>query len=382
MATKKPIKVNLSKVQSITRRRPPEPLLPGRNVRAQSIKDFAAEVAKRRDDQARPGNTLLKPDEVAGEYLLERGLMTTLGGVARPITYDDLKHFQRNVSALRKDASKRKLLGGIRAKQAIDRSWSADVARAQREIPMANPAAYRAVTETGGQSTTLVVTFMTSAGPESDRTHHTCNVQFLDFGAMVASPAKADVMAAELAKSRLKFECSCGRFKYWLRYLCTQLEVCYGRTENAFPKIRNPSLGGMACKHLLRVMQTIRSSGAFKAYAARTIQKFRDDISHVAGVERIADQREFERQRKADSYARRRVESAEMRKARLQRQPGYAKQQAKAKEKAAAKEKARLQRDRAKAIAGVERSAKELLRLGVINQQQYDQMLATAKGST
>jgi hypothetical protein len=376
MATRKPIKK-----RPLLRKRSPDVLLPGRNARVQSRERFAAEVAKRRSDQENPANTLLSPDEVAGEYYLDRGLMTTLGGAIRPITYDDLKQFQYNVAQVRRDAAKRKMLGGIRAKQVIDKSWSDDRKRAQAQIHLANPTHYKAMTEGGGQSTSLVVHFITNSGPESEYTHHNVNVQFLDFGAIVASPAPAKKMAKQMTEGRLKFECSCNRFKFWLRYLNTQLETVYGRTEAHFPKIRNPTLGGIACKHALRVMQTIQSSPTFNTYAANVIQKFRDDIGHTAHVERIADQRKFETERRKEDSRKRRIQSTEEKRLRRQSQPAYARQQARERARAVEKEKARITKSASAARVAIERNARELLKLGAINQTQFDQMMEAAKGS-
>lgn len=359
----------------------PDVLLPGRNVRAQSREAFAAEVAKRRADQENPLNTLLMPDEVAGDYIITRGLMTTLGGQARPLTYDDLKQFQYNVENLRKAAKKAKMLGGITAKQVIDKSWDADRQRAHTEIRMANPTHYKAVTEGGGQGTSLMVGFMTNAGPDSDYTHHNVNVQFLDFGAVVASPTKADKIVDQLVKGRLKFECNCPRFKYFFRYVCTQAEIVAGRQEMGFPKIRNPGVTGVSCKHGLRVMQTIMGSPTFKRYAANVIQKFRDDIGHTEHAERIADQREFEARRQKESYRQRRVQSSEAKAAQRKAQPSYKRMLEKMKDRANAKERARLEKNKTAARAGIERHARELLKLGAINQQQFDQMMAAAKGT-
>lgn len=359
----------------------PDVLLPGRNVRAQSREAFAAEVAKRRSDQQNPLNTLLSPDEVAGDYLISRGLMTTLDGKIRPLTQDDLKQFSYNVQMLRKGAKKSKMLGGITAKQVIDKSWDGDRKRAQDQIRLANPTHYRAVTEGGGQATSLMVGFMTNAGPDSDFTHHNVNVQFLDFGAVVASPAHADKIVTQLVKGRLKFECNCPRFKYFFRYVCTQAEIVAGRQESAFPKIRNPGVTGISCKHGLRVMQTIMSSPTFKRYAANLIQKFRDDIGHTEYAERIADQRKFELERQRESSRQRRVQSSQEKKAKRRAQPAYQRMLEKAKERAAAKERERLEKNKTAARAGVERHARELLNLGAINQQQFDQMMAAARGT-
>lgn len=370
-----------------TGKKAPEVLLPGRTVRAQSREAFAAEVAKRRRDQENPANTLLSPDEVAGDYVLERGLMTTLRSgsredprALRPITYDDLREFQHNVANLRKGAAKAKLLGGIKAKQVIDKSWHDDRKRAQAQIHLANPTHYKAVTEGGGQGTSLMVHFMTNAGPDSEFTHHNVNVQFLDFGAVVASPMHADKAAKLLVGGRLKFECNCARFKYFFRYVCTQAEVVAGRQENGFPKIRNPGLTGIACKHALRVMQTIMASPTFLRYSANVIQRFRDDIGHTENVERIADQRKFEAARRKEDSRRRRILSTDEKRIKRMGQAGYERQREKERQRAAEKEKAKLAKNKNAAIAAIERNARELLRLGAINQTQFDQMMTAAKG--
>lgn len=387
MATRKRPVVVKRRPPPRTGKKAPEVLLPGRTVRAQSREAFAAEIAKRRRDQENPANTLLNPDEVAGDYMLERGLMTTLRSgsrenprAMRPITYDDLKEFQHNVAALRKTAAKAKMLGGIKAKQVIDKSWSEDRQRAHAQIHLANPTHYKAVTEGGGQGTSLLVHFMTNSGPDSEFSHHNVNVQFLDFGAVVASPMHADKAAKLLVGGRLKFECNCPKFKYFFRYLCTQVEVVSGRQETGFPKIRNPGLTGIACKHLLRVMQTIMSSPTFLRYSANVIQRFRDDIGHTENVERIADQRKFEAARLKEGYRRRRILSSEEKRIKRMGQAGYERQREKERQRAAEKEKAKLAKNRNAAIATIERNARELLRLGAINQTQFDQMMTAAKG--
>lgn len=389
MATRRPITVK--RRPTVKPRQPkkaPEVLQPGRLVRAQSRQAFAAEVAKRRKDQENPANTLLMPDEVAGDYILERGLMTTLRvgprdspKSVRPITIEDLKQFQFNVQQLRRAASKAKLLGGIKAKQVIDKSWDDDRRRAQAQIKLANPTHYKAVTEGGGQATSLMVHFMTNAGPDSEFTHHNVNVQFMDFGAVVASPMHADKAADLFVKGRLKFECNCPRFKYFFRYVCTQAEIVAGRQELGFPKIRNPGLTGVACKHALRVMQTIASSPTFRRYAANLIQRFRDDIGHTEYVEKIADQRKFEEKRRREDSRQRRVQSSEEKRLQRKARPGYQRMQLAAKARAAEKERARMEKNRAQARAGIERHARELLKLGAITQQQFDQMMAAAGGS-
>lgn len=325
----------------MAKKRVPEVLLPGRNVRKQSREAFAAEVKRRREDQARANNTLLSVGELEGNYLLDRGLETTLSGQKRAITLEDLQVFRGSVEALKKNAARSKMQGGITAKQVIDKSWPIDRERAQDQIYMANPTHYEAVTEGGGQGTALMVHFTTNAGPESEFDRHNVNVVFLDFGAAVASPVPAEKMASVLLKGRLKFECNCGRFKYWFRYVCTLIGVVAGRTETAFPKIRNPGISGISCKHGLRVMQTIHASPTLKRYMAKVIQKFRDDFEHTQQAERIEDQRAFESSREAESWNQRTIRSSDEKRTQRQAQPSYQRRQAEAKLKRDAQERAK-----------------------------------------
>lgn len=355
----------------------PEILLPGRNARAQSRREFAAEIAKRRADQADPNNTLLSPDEVAGNYILERGLFTSLGGVPRPLTLDDLRVFAGNVRDLKMKAAKAKMRGGIRAKQVIDKSWPADRERAHKDIKTAHPTHYQAITEGGGQGTSLMVHFVTNAGPDSKYSHHNVNVQFLDFGAAVASPVEPAKIVKELTGGRLKFECSCPRFKYFFRYVCTQAEIVAGRAELAFPKITNPRLTGISCKHGLRVMQMVDSSPTFRAYMVKVIKKFREDIEHVEGVERADDLREFMTKQRKENWRQRAVRTTEQKRA--ARGPA-ARQRDREREKAIRKERQAMERNRKQAVATIERNARQLLAIGAISQQQFDQMMQAARG--
>lgn len=301
----------------------PDNLLSGRVARAVGLREFAAEVKRRANDQKDPNNTLLSPDELGGDYVLSRALYTTDGGKPRMITHDDLRNFSARTKELKKAAKKGGFSGGIKAKQVIDRSWQDDRDRANSQIHMASPVAYRAVTEGGGQGSALLVQFMVSASRTSAFTHHNVNVQFLRLGEEVGSPDKAIKAAKRLTSGALKFECSCPRFKYFFRYIASQAGYVCGRVENAFPKITNPRITGVACKHALRVMQVIDRSAAFQGYIAKAIQKFRDDIEHTEQTERIADQRELEAKIKRESHARRNIKTTEEKRTQREGQPSY-----------------------------------------------------------
>jgi hypothetical protein len=65
---------------------------------------------------------------------------------------------------------------------------------------------------------------------------------------------------SQAVKDRVSFACDCGRHQYWYRYLATIGN--YGINppkETSSPKIRNPNLTGVACKHVLHVINKLQS---------------------------------------------------------------------------------------------------------------------------
>ena len=77
----------------------------------------------------------------------------------------------------------------------------------------------------------------------------------------IADSTKSPLEAARAAlKGNISIECPCGRHQYWYRYLATLGRYEIAPTENAFPKIRNPSLRGCCCKHVLKVIQVLTSN--------------------------------------------------------------------------------------------------------------------------
>ncbi len=81
-----------------------------------------------------------------------------------------------------------------------------------------------------------------------------------------------------IKEGQIAFDCDCGRHRYWYRYLATIGKYNYGINETRYPTTRNPNLTGLACKHVLRVMNHITSAN-FKDYLKREAIK---DIKDVA----------------------------------------------------------------------------------------------------
>ena len=224
--------------------------------------------------------TILNPNEVSGEYDLGRFLVTSLGGEIRQITLEDLRHFQHHVRRV-----KGQFKGGIRAQAVIDLSNSADRERANQEIHHA------LLNSIQGQD----LHFLTNAGPNSQKTRHNVKVRLLDFGAVVAaSPNDPKKLGKLAATGSLQFDCDCERHRYWYRYIASIGRYALGRTETGFPKIRNPELSGVACKHVLRTMHVLLKDAVTHSKIANAILAARE----------VLDARQLKRER---------VSSAELR---------------------------------------------------------------------
>lgn len=238
----------------------------------------AEDAAQRRAAGESPKSVILNAKDVQGEYDAHRMLMTTMGGKVRPLTHDDLAQFRHNVRI-----AQGRYKGGIRARQVLDLSLPDDRARANAEIRTAVPvAAY------GSK-----VRFMTNAGPNSDVSHHHVIVDFLSY-ASAASGARGDgkKSAAWMRKEPLRIECDCGRWRYWFRYIATIGKFNAGRDETGYPKVRNPNLHGVACKHILRVMAEVESSPSIQNFLARLIDKARAQDNNRVSVQMSQEEAE------------------------------------------------------------------------------------------
>jgi hypothetical protein len=220
---------------------------------------LAQELASRRQ-----ATTILHPTEVGGRLSPARMLTTTLGGQVRPITPADLKAFRASIAALGARAHV-----GLTAQEALGLSTAVDVERAKREIRYALPARLQA-----GR-----VQFVTNSGPASKVARHFVNLEFVEFAAAVARPGTPAQAALALTKQgRLRFECSCEHFRFFLRFVATAGGWVEGRPEHGMPKLTNPTLDGACCKHLVRVMTSVQFSAGLRQRVAQMIESARAHI--------------------------------------------------------------------------------------------------------
>lgn len=322
---------------------------------AKSLLARAATEAKARaaaDVESREqAPTILSPSDVQGEYDGARLLLTTLGGRVRPITDKDLRVFQQNATTLG-----RRFKGGITPQGIIDQSREVDRQRARTEIRIAVPSGNK-----GG-----VMKVVTNAGPNSDVSRHFLTIELVNFAAAVASPKTPAQMADYLTRSQVKFDCDCGRHTYWYRYVATIGKFNAGRAETGYPKIRNPKLTGVACKHVLRAMAGLRQ-GQMKSYVSRMIEQARKQI----GASRARPV--------TDAEARRIAEEQMAQKARIRTR---AQQRGSPESKLKVAAKRAIENLTAGSVARGNKARsniRSLLKLGVITQRQADAMLSRIK---
>lgn len=246
-----------------------------------------ADKLEREAAEKHPQSIILTKREVQGEWDASRVLMTTIGGAPRPITTNDLAQFRHNMRMAQKNFNG----DGITARQVIDLASSkpmpgagpgpdTDIDRARKQITMAVPVS----------AFNNEVRFITNAGPGSEVNRHHVLVRFNAFALaankLMASTAKErkdpKQTANWLRKQKLAFDCSCQRHRYWFRYISTIGNFNAGRKELGFPKVRNPNLKGVACKHVLRVMSEVESSTSVLNFLSRHMEKLRDSQDNTA----------------------------------------------------------------------------------------------------
>lgn len=278
-------------------------------------------------------STILTRKEVQGETLAGRNLRTTLGGTMRPLTAADLAAFRANIGTA---IAAVQSVGGITAQQVLNlakgrplnyngidgirTSVHSDVDKARRQITSAI-----LVSAVGGD-----LRFITPSGGESRATRHIVLVRLHEWRNALAAVAQATdknesiyrTAADAMRKGKLSFECDCERHRYYFRYLATIGGFNVGRDETGYPKIRNPDLKGVACKHVIRVMTELLHSPAvlrflikhLKAYDGENMredtrtQMSQKDADKVREVKNPRAIRNSEEQARADARNQRKTE--------------------------------------------------------------------------
>lgn len=226
-------------------------------------------TAQRKQAGESPESIILSRNDLDGHYDASRMIQTTLGGVRRNITNEDLAAFKANIKT-----AQTRFKGGITAKQVIDFSTQATRDRSSKQIHMVVPS----------RGTNRLIRFITNAGPDSKDSRHFVNVEFMGLNPAAVSEMIPRKAVNWLRKQPIKFECDCGAFTFWYRYIASIGNYNTGRNETGFPKVRNPNLEGVACKHALRVMSEIERGGVVQMFLQKLIIEMRASDTGTAQV--------------------------------------------------------------------------------------------------
>ena len=100
------------------------------------------------------------------------------------------------------------------------------------------------------------------ASQASKHDNHQVQIRLEQFDELMAMPPDRDYLqAAKFAcKGRMSLDCSCADYQYRYRYLATMGNYqIKPPSEFAFPKKTNPTLRGLACKHILLAVNKLQS---------------------------------------------------------------------------------------------------------------------------
>ncbi|HBM2815642.1 TPA: phage tail protein [Enterobacter hormaechei subsp. xiangfangensis] len=189
-------------------------------------------------------------------------------------TLEDLKGFEQSRDALKKAFKSKER--GITYSQLISHCRSVDVQRANNKgIALKDGSGITSATFIGLQHNMARVSV--KASNASKHGHHRVRVRFEGWqdalDDLEDTPESEKAIAKKLCAGPVSFDCDCGRHQYWYRYIATAGN--FGVTppaEYAYPKIRNPRLEGVACKHVIHAMTRFQS-GAWQKLIGKYLQK-------------------------------------------------------------------------------------------------------------
>ncbi|MDX5979630.1 hypothetical protein [Vreelandella alkaliphila] len=187
---------------------------------------------------------------------IERGIRSGLGAQvdekqgSGQYSADELKAFRKMMQKAQKEFEGRGAKG-VPVKQLIAKTTPQDVKRANQQIR------YARLYQTRGDMLKFQVP---ASGENGYNGSYQVRIRLDGWDAMMVSGKPWKTAAKEAATGRVSIDCQCGRHQFWYRYLAGV--GGYAVTppqEKDFPKIRNPSLKGACCKHVVRVLQTLQS---------------------------------------------------------------------------------------------------------------------------
>ncbi|WP_241576587.1 phage tail protein [Rosenbergiella collisarenosi] len=182
-------------------------------------------------------------------------------------TTDDLKGFEKKRNNARSTYTNSK--AGITYAQLISHSQQIDIKRANNKVD--NGLGITSATPVSIKHNLLIV--RVKASQASHDQFHRVKIRFEQWDALLDEltddKRKNQAIVRQLCAGRLSFDCDCGRHQYWYRYIATAGNFAVAPPkEYAYPKEKNPNLGGVACKHVIHATTRLQSP----AWQVRVLQ--------------------------------------------------------------------------------------------------------------
>ncbi|WP_213389011.1 phage tail protein [Enterobacter hormaechei] len=218
-------------------------------------------------------------------------------------TLDDLKGFEKQRGKTREKFDNK--TAGITYAQLVASSQAIDIKRANNAVDDGS-GIKRAVPLSLKHN---VINIRVEASDKSAHQHHLVKFRFEEWDQLVEDIAEDEKAGIKVTKAlcagRVSFDCDCGRHQYWYRYIATAGNFALAPPkEYAYPKIKNPKLQGVACKHVIHSLTRLQSS-SWQLSIARAMQKaatqiaFGDDKHRTTQHFSKTDEKEFSRNRNA-----------------------------------------------------------------------------------
>jgi len=174
-------------------------------------------------------------------------------------TSDDLKGFEKSRTKARQKYNNS--VPGITYAQLVASSQAIDIKRANNSVDDGS-GIKRAVPVSLKHN---VINIRVEASDVSKHQHHMVKVRFEEWDQLVDGAVEEDKGSVKLAKQlcsgRVSYDCDCGRHQYWYRYIATAGNFALAPPkEYAYPKVKNPNLKGVACKHVIHSMTRLQSA--------------------------------------------------------------------------------------------------------------------------
>lgn len=185
------------------------------------------------------------PPRTIGDAIKKNKSLSLIYGFnkkGKPFTRDDLVRFQkRERAATRKFKSRTR---GSPMRLLLDKSETVDIMRAKK-LPLIR------LVQKKYDTFTFAVASERMPGTSYKVDLKIENLQ--DFVRSYVDKRKLMGAVNNLQNTALfSINCQCGRFQFWYRYIATVGNYALV-AETGYPKIRNPRLKGVLCKHLVRV---------------------------------------------------------------------------------------------------------------------------------